>query len=79
MRVRLLRDVSVRHRAGEIVEISDPVVLNNLFSARSAEALGAEAPRTPEAETVIETAAAPARRTAAAPARKTAAKTARKK
>ena len=34
MKVRLLRDVNVRHRAGEIVEISDPAVLNNLFSAR---------------------------------------------
>ena len=50
MKVRLLRDVNVRHRAGEIVEISDPAVLNNLFSARSAEALRAEAPETPEAK-----------------------------
>ena len=50
MKVRLLRDVNVRHRAGEIVEISDPAVLGNLFSTRSAEALGAEAPEKPEAK-----------------------------
>lgn len=50
MRVRLLRDTRIQHRAGEIVEVNDPAVLANLFSTRSAEALGAEAPATPEAK-----------------------------
>ena len=50
MKVRLLRDVRVQHRAGDVVEITDPAVLNNLFSTRSAEALGTEAPETPEAK-----------------------------
>ena len=50
MKVRLLRDTNVRHKAGEVVEITDPAVLANLFSSRSAEALRAEAPETPEAK-----------------------------
>ena len=48
MKVRLLRDVNVRHKAGDVVEITDPAVLANLFSSRSAEALGAAAPETSE-------------------------------
>ena len=48
MKVRLLRDANVRHKAGDVVEITDSAVLNNLFSTRSAEALRAEAPETPE-------------------------------
>lgn len=48
MKVLLLRDTRIQHRAGEVVEITDPAVLANLFSSRSAEALGAEAPETPE-------------------------------
>lgn len=50
MKVRLLRDTNVRHKAGEVVEITDPAMLANLFSSRSAEALRAEAPETPEAK-----------------------------
>ena len=48
MKVLLLRDTRIQHRAGEVVEITDPAVLANLFSSRSAEVLGAEAPETPE-------------------------------
>lgn len=55
MKVRLLRDTNVRHKAGEVVEITDPAVLANLFSSRSAEALRAAAPETPEDETKNET------------------------
>lgn len=55
MKIRLLRDTNVRHKAGEVVEITDPAVLANLFSSRSAEALRAEAPETPEGETKVET------------------------
>lgn len=51
MKVRLLRDTRVIHRAGDVVEITDPALLANLFSTRSAEALGAEAPENPERET----------------------------
>lgn len=50
MKVRLLRDTNVRHKAGEVVEITDPAVMANLFSSRSAEVLRAEAPETPEAK-----------------------------
>ena len=48
MRIRLLRDARIQHKAGDVIEVTDPAVLANLFSSRSAEALGAEAPETPE-------------------------------
>ena len=50
MKVLLLRDTRIQHKAGEVVEVTDPAVLANLFSTRSAEALRAEAPETPEAK-----------------------------
>lgn len=48
MLVRLLRSVRVQHKAGEILEVSDPAVLNFLFSTDSAVALRTAAPETPE-------------------------------
>ncbi len=50
MKVLLLRDTRIQHKAGDVVNITDPAVLANLFSTRSAEALRAEAPETPEAK-----------------------------
>lgn len=44
MKVRLLRDAKIKHKAGEIVEVS-PAEANFLLSIRSAEAVH-EAPKT---------------------------------
>ena len=58
MKVRLLRDTRIRHAAGDVVDVRDPLELDFLVSTGSAEVLRAEAPQTPEAETVRETRAA---------------------
>lgn len=49
MRVRLTRDMRVQHKAGEVVEITDPAALHFLLSTASAVALEAERRETPEA------------------------------
>ena len=50
MKVRLLRDARINHKAGEIVEVS-PAELNFLVSVRSAEPLIETAVAEPIAET----------------------------
>ena len=65
MKVRLLRDANVRHKAGEIVEIDDPAALHFLISTGSAAALRTEAPATPEARTEAKETRTTAKRTTA--------------
>lgn len=48
MKVRLLKDARITHKAGEIVEVS-PDELIFLTSTRQAEVLGTAAPEVPEA------------------------------
>jgi len=45
MKVRLLRDAKIKHKAGEIVEVS-PAEANFLLSIRSAEEFKEEPPKT---------------------------------
>lgn len=54
MRVRLLRDMRIQHKAGEVVEIASPAELDFLLSTGSAVVLRAAAPETPEANAPAE-------------------------
>ena len=48
MKVRLLRDMRIQHKAGEVVEITSQPELDFLVSTGSAVVLRAAAPETPE-------------------------------
>lgn len=50
MKVRLTRDMRVQHKAGEVIDVTDPAVLHFLLSTNSAVALEAERRETPEAD-----------------------------
>lgn len=54
MKVRLLRDAKIRHRAGEVVEITSQPELDYLLSTGSATVLRAAAPATPEEDAPAE-------------------------
>lgn len=49
MKIRLLKDARITHKAGEIVEVVSPDELIFLTSTRQAEVLGTAAPEVPEA------------------------------
>ena len=49
MKVRLTRDMRVQHKAGEVIDVTDPAVLHFLLSTNSAVVLEAERRETPEA------------------------------
>lgn len=78
MKVRLLRDVKIRHRAGEVIDVADPAELGFLLNMHSAEPVRtAPAPAEPEEKPAEKPAAKPAAKTAAKPAARTARKTAK--
>lgn len=57
MKVQLTRDMRVQHKAGEVIEVTDPAVLHFLLSTNSAVALEAERCETPEKATAKRTTA----------------------
>lgn len=78
MQVRLLRDARIRHRAGEVVEVTDPAELGFLLNTGTAETVRtAPAPAVPETK-AEKPAEKPAAKPAAKPTAKPAAKSARK-